>query len=195
MPFYRCMTAGGSGGGFEPSIQGVPFDTEIIRLPFTLNANYQITVDFEVDTYVSNMNIVGNNNGSYAYFNLTEYDNKYSTSPASGSYTGINFEGTLTGRHEFMFNDADNHILFDEVVVKNNGTAVVVNPASFPTIYYTIGWRNNTDFAGKIYRYTIYDKVNEQTVCDLKPYMNTDGALCLYDEVNHKIYTPQKRIK
>lgn len=195
MPFYHCTAGTGGGGGdtFEPASDGIQFNAEVIRLPFTLNANHRVKVDFSVDAYTANMCIVGNTAANYQRFHLTQYNNKYYTTGSPS--TDIIITATLTGRHTYEFNTNSN-IKFDDVVVEDSqGNPVTIAPETYSTIYYTIGWRNTTDFTGKIYRFTIWDNTDDSLVCDLQAYGKNGDADCLYDVVNDKIYAPQKRIR
>lgn len=176
---------------FEPSIDGVQFNAEGIRLPFTLNANHRVKVDFFVDEYKVNMNIVGNTANNYQRFHLTQYNNKYYTT-GSPSYDII-ITASLTGRHTYDFNTNSNIKFDDVVVVDNQGNPITIAPETYSTIYYTIGFRNTVDFTGKIYRFTIWDNTDDSLVCDLQAYGKNGDADCLYDVVNDKIYVPQKR--
>lgn len=195
MPYYHCVTGNGGGGGdtFGPSTDGVQFNAGVIRLPFSLNANYRIKVDFSVDAYTSNMSIVGNTAANYQRFHLTQYNNKYYTTGSPSS--DIIITANLTGRHTYDFNTNSN-IKFDDVVVEDGqGNPVTIAPETYSTIYYTIGYRNTTDFTGKIYRFTIWDNTDDSLVCDLQAYGKNGDADCLYDVVNDKIYAPQTRTR
>ena len=196
MAWFRSNIASSGGGGgtpFLPSTDGVQFNTEIIRLPFSSNANYRIKVEFYVAEYVNDMDIVGNTYRGYTWFHLTQYNNRWYSSSGNGSGE-FNFVGGLTGWHTYDYNN-DSYVYFDDVqVVNDQQVPITVNPADRADNYYTIGYRGNRDFIGKIKRFTIWNNTDDSLVCDLQAYGPNGNAYCLYDVVNNKIYAPQPKV-
>lgn len=151
-----------------------------IELPFTVNENYRITVDFEPDYYNSNAPVIGNNSGA-AYSHLTPFSDKWYTSNGS---TEVNFQETLTGRHTFVFNDNG--------VNTFDGTTVVstVNPYSSDSMYYWIAGRSGASrqYIGKIYNYKIEDLSLGTTICEIKAIIY-NGEPVFRDIINNVTYT------
>lgn len=191
MAYFQCGLGGS--GVFCPSDDGVQFTSEVIKLPFSSNANYRIKVEFYVAVYVNDMNIVGNTYREYRWFHLTQYNNRWYSSYGSG-VGEFDFAGGLTGWHTYDFNN-NSYVYFDDVqVVNEQQVPIVVNPVDRADNYYTIGYRDTVDLTGKIKRFTIWDNTDDSLVCDLQAYGFNGSADCLLDVVNGKIYTPRSRV-
>lgn len=163
------------------------FDNEFIILPYTLNSNHRIYVEFQLDAYESALQILGNSAGSTGYF-------------YAGLWNGLGLNNfyvkTSDGEHYQVLSDYTKKNTLD---VNNDGNVLINNSqwfrgqiASASNVFYTIGFRNAIDFKGKIYRFFIYDTVNDEYICDLRP-VTVGNMHFLYDIINNLLYTKLKR--
>lgn len=170
--YFSCAYMGGTG----------------IILPFSLNADYKVTVKFFEGTYVNDSAIIGNTNGA-SYSHLTEYNNKWFTSSGTAE---TNF-GSWIGNteHTFINNNGNGKNEFDGTEVTNY-TGYTNN-----SIYYTIGCRGNNVTSNRFYDFIKHYKIESistgDVICELVPCKITrNGSLLiqgLMDIVNNKMYT------
>lgn len=187
MAFYRCTI----GDSFGPSTSGVQFTNECVVLPHQLRSTDVVKVDFEVDSYIENMVVLGNTNAFYQQFFLSAYVNKFLTTDSNGFMT-IYMGNFASGRHTFEWN-VDGHIKFDgDFIVDGQGNPITISPADFDCTY-TIGYRGAKEFTGRIHSLSITNGSTDELICDLRAYGKNGAANCLYDVVNDKIYAPQLR--
>ena len=152
------------------------------ELPYYLNADYKITVDFEVLSYISGETVIGNSIGT-SKLHLTEYNNRWYTSNGTSE---VNFSSTLVGRHTFIANDNGNNY-FDGVIVSD------YTPITDSKVKLYIGYRSGAaKFTGRIRSYKIESISTGDTVCKLVPYCISKGgnelAVGLYDMVTQSLY-------
>ena len=176
--------SGGGGGDISIAYYDyAQFDgTSHIELPFTVNADYKITVDFYVDNYVSAQAIIGNSS-STSLPQLVQYNSRWYTGTGSSE---ANFNMALTGRHTFV-NNKDNANYFDNVQV------TVYSPQTQNNAVLWVGGRTagGVNCTSKICNYKIESISNGNTIVNLIPVI-ISGALeqtGLLDTVSKKIYT------
>lgn len=133
-----------------------------VELPYTLNADHKITVDFNTSETYNNQAVIGNSAGAN-YIHLTQYNSKWYTSSGTSE---INFSESTTGKHTFVVND-NGHLTFD-------GTNVAsYTPTTNNNIGYWLPSRNDSSgylpFTGYIYSYKIESISNGTVICELKP--------------------------
>ena len=155
-----------------------------IKLPYTVNADYKITVVFDIPTYYSNNSVIGNNNAT-KYTALNGYSNRWYAGNGTGE---SNFAGSMTGKHTFVNNDGNGNNLFDGSI------ATAYSPQTNTSAYLLIGGRyNGNNLRGKIYSYKIEKISNGDVVLDLIPAKVKFGPLelgaGLYDRLSGTIYT------
>jgi len=163
------------------------FNDENIFLPITLNSNHRVYVEFQLNGYTSQLQILGNTAGNTSNFycglwNGAGANNFYVRTSNGEHYQALS---DYTVKHALDVNN-DGKVLVDDVewysgVVNTNSNA-----------RYTIGYRNATDLTGKIFRFYIYDTVNDEYLCDLRP-VTIKNTHCMYDIINEQIYTKVKR--
>lgn len=147
-------------------------------LPYTINSDYEIFVDFTIPTYYSNMPIIGNSSNANSV-HLTQYSNKYYTSNGSSE---SNFSATLTGRHTFI-NNHNNINLFDGVKVSE------YTPITSSSVSLTVGSRRDLNrygyyLRGSIHEYKITSISTGKIIADYKPAKAFD-FIGLYDPINN----------
>ena len=149
-----------------------------LELPYTINADYKITVEFYQTTYSNNENIIGNIAGS-SYVHLTPYSNSYYTSNGSSE---DHFGTWSAGDHIFVCNNGNDHNEFDEVEVTS------YTPTTNSTKL-TIGKRNT---ANPCYSYIKHYKIESistgDVICDIKPCLIGNIVHGLYDTINERFY-------
>lgn len=146
-----------------------------IELPFTLDADYEITVDFDALSYINDQSVIGTSVSVNRVF-LTQYSNAWYTN--NGSVTS--FSGATTGRHIFAVK-VDG--LYFDGEKKLNYTPITDTNARL----YLSGRASGQNFRGKIYSYKI-EKISDGTlVSNLKP-KKAYGLSFLFDEVSQTGY-------
>ena len=153
-----------------------------ISLPYSVNADYMIEVEFECNDYVNDQHIIGNTDGA-SYLHLTQYNGEYYTSNGSGEQS---FSETLTGKHKFLSN-YNNGFYFDEVY-KGGYT-----PTTNTNAVLLIGKRDNVaNFIGKIYNYKITSISTGNVLLNLVPVRVSAGGIIikegLVDTITSKVY-------
>ena len=179
-------TGGGSGGGgVTPDF--CSFCNEYIELPFTLNSNHKVFIDYEYGGYIQDMQILGNTAGNPQnfYHGMWNYNLYVYTNNGEKNFSN----STWNGRHVLIVND-NGRVTYDGVD-KFAGT-----PNTNSNINYTIGYRGSgIQFSGLVYRFYIYDVVNDEYICDLMPtWDNENNRTALKDIINDGVYIPSKRI-
>lgn len=181
--FYLFKSVKG-GLNFEEYLE---FNEEYINLPIALNSDHRVYVEFQLSGYVSQLQILGNTAGNTSNF----YVGLWSGAGANNFYVR-----TSDGEHYRVLSDYTAKHTLD---VNNNGKVLVDGVEWYSGVVntnsnarYTIGYRNATDYTGKIFRFYIYDTVNDEYLCDLRP-VTIKNTHCMYDIINEQIYTKVKR--
>lgn len=181
--FYLFKSIKG-GLNFEEYLE---FNGEYINLPIALNSDHRVYCEFQLNGYTSQMQILGNTAGNTSNF----YCGLWNGAGADNFYVK-----TSDGEH---YQVLSNYTVKHTLDVNNNGKVLVddvewysgvVNTNS--SVKYTIGYRNETDLTGKIFRFFIYDTVNEEYLIDLRP-MSVGNTHCMYDIINGLVYLKQSR--
>ena len=178
-----ALTPDNGGGGDSPIHYKnyAKFNGYGLQLPYTINADYKITVEFYQTTYSNNESIIGNISGS-SYVHLTPYSNSYYTSTGSSEE---HFGTWSAGEHIFVCNNGNNHNEFDGVEVTS------YTPTTNSTKL-TIGERNTANPCySYIKRYKIESISTGNKICELIPCLYDNVTPCLYDTVNKKFYYPE----
>lgn len=159
---YPDGMAGGGGGGAEVIDYDYAQFTEggKITLPFTLNADYKISVTFQAPTYKNDNSVIGNTNGA-SYSHLTIYSNRYYSSGGSGE---VNFAGDVYAKHTFVTNN-NGHNTLDGTDVTN------YTPTTNSGINLVLAGRQSSgqNYRGKIYEYIIESISTGEELIHLKP--------------------------
>ena len=154
-----------------------------IILPYTLNADYKVSVTFYEGIYHDDTCILGNTS-SASYSNLTEYSNQFYTSNGSSLVVLTSWSGLVD--HTFITNNGNSHNELDGVELTS------YEPTTNNNIHYCIGCRDGSStsiaYKGCIKSYKIEKISDGSVVCSLRP-ADMNGLPCLYDEVNKVIYT------
>ena len=177
---------GGEGGGGSPIIfkNYAKFDGTGIMLPYTINSDYKVTVEFYETEYGANNCVIGNNysTGSY-YSHLTKYNNNWYASQGSSDYLLTGWTGNVL--HKFVNNNGNNQNVLDENIT------MAYTPTTNTSIYYMIGCRESLTgwgYSGYIKSYKIESISTGDVICELKPCLFDNETPCLYDTVNRKFY-------
>lgn len=172
-------------GGVTPDY--CDFCNEYIELPFALNANHKVFVDYELPEYINQLQILGNTTGAPSSFYHGLYGDRFYIYTDSGEHNWSTYGITVEGRHTLIVNDSG-RVVFDGVD-KMAGT-----PNTNQNVHYTIGYRGASfEFIGKIYRFYIYNTVNDEYLCDLMPIWDSEhNRTALEDIINNVVYTPSK---
>jgi len=166
-------------------------NNESIDTPITLNSNHRIFIDFQLDSFLSQLQIAGNTAGNtqnfYCGLYITNGDRFYVRTSDGEHYQILS---DYTARHTLDVNN-NGKVLVDNVEWYSGTSNTNANAR------YTIGYRN-TDYRmiGKVFRFFLYDTVNEEYVIDLMPaHFTTDYGTFygMYDVVNKKFYPKQSR--
>ena len=164
------------------------FCNEYIELPFKLNANHKIFVDYELPTYINQLQILGNTTGTPSSFYHGLYGDRIYVYTNNGENNWSTSGITVGSRHTLIVND-NGRVVFDGVD-KMAGT-----PNTDQNVHYTIGYRGASfEFIGKMYRFYIYDTVNDEYLCDLVPIWDSEhNRTALKDIINDIVYIPSRR--
>lgn len=158
-------------------------------LPFTINADYKITVVFNDTVYKLGNAIIDNTYGSnylrFGVYNQTSGDGYYSS---RGSQVG--FWGTWSsGTHIFICNNGNNHSVFDGVEVAS------YSPTTLASAKISLGGgdihgeEQRTSPDTYISRFKIESLSTGDVICDLRPAIQGQSTHCMYDIVNDIAYT------
>lgn len=173
MTWFRCIE--NNGGDSKTVVRYASFNgSGYITLPYTVSADYKITVDYYIPKYVDNMAIIGNTvSGDYTH--LTLFSSRYYTTTGSAE---TNFAGNTVGRHTFI-NNVNNHNSLDSEDVTS------YTPTDNSNATLTIGYRYGAPykFAGRIYEYKIESISTGDIICDIKP-IKYQGELVFRDIIN-----------
>lgn len=164
------------------------FNNETVDTDVTLNTDHRIFVDFQLDEFLTQLQIVGNTAGDTQNF-----------------YSGLWYGG---GSNRFYVRTSDGEhyqVLSDYTIrhtldVNNNGKVYVDNvewyngvPNTNSSAVYTIGYRAaDRKMTGKIFHFFIYDTVNDEYVIDCYP-AHMKNVYGLYDTINDVFYPKQSR--
>jgi hypothetical protein len=177
--------SGGSGGDVVIEYaEYAQFGGTQLVLPFTLNGDYTVEVDYQCLSYFSDQHVIGTSSGGGDRLHVTQYSSRwyYSRGTSEG-----NFEGTLTDRHVFTINDANNKVLFDGVV-KDTYT-----PTTDNNLKLVIGGRSGGNYQGKIFNYKISSISQNKDLLNLIPARIKIGNVVikegLYDTIEGSMYT------
>ena len=159
------------------------FNDECLLLPFSSNSNHKIACEFQLDSYVSQLQILGNTSSSTSRLYLGLWNgagqDRIYTYNGSGEVNQILSD--YTTKHTFIANDSGKYYM-DDVQWTTGSIYTDAN------CFYTIGYRGaDHKFIGKIFSYKIYDQSALKYVCDLKP-AEIQGYLGLYDVITHGFY-------
>lgn len=149
------------------------------NLPYTIDSDYEIEVDFTVPNYINNMPVIGNS-GSSRNLHLTQYNNKWYSSNGTAEF---NFTASTTGRHTYVIN-RNGKCLFDNTEVGD------YTPTTIATTYLTVAWRADTNakLTGTIHEYKIKSISTGNLIADYVPAKITSKYLGdrigLYDRIN-----------
>ena len=160
------------------------FDGKGINLPYKLNGDYQITVNFYESTYNSDASIIGNSNGP-SYSHLTPYNNKYYSSSGTSEN---NFGSWSAGEHTFITNYNGSKNILDGVEVSG------YSPHGDNTYVYSVGCRGGEGshgYSGYLKSYKIESISTGDVICELVPCLFDNMTPCLYDKANKKFYYPE----
>lgn len=165
------------------------FNDECIDTPIPLSSNHRVFIDFQYNSYLSQVQLIGNTAGNTSNF-----------------YGGGLWNGT--GQNRFYVrttNGEQNTILSDYTVrhtldVNNDGKIYIDGnywidgkQNTNASVNYTIGYRGaEHKFIGKIYRFFVYDMVNDEYLIDLRP-AHIGNTYGMYDIIEQKLYTKQPR--
>ena len=170
--YYTCCNFGSNGG---------------IILPYTLNSDYKVTVEFYETQYYNDACVIGNTFGANRS-HLTEFSNKWFTSSGTGETSFGSWVGNVA--HTFINNNGNNKNEFDGVEVTD------YTPATDANIWYTIGCRTGTvtsnQYRGYIKSYKIESISTGDVICYLRPakfvYPGVISKEGLFDSVNEVWY-------
>lgn len=152
------------------------FNSASMDLPFTLNSDYKITVEFNEMAYRNDEHIIGNTQSS-VYIHLTPYNNRW--------FTSIGTSETSFGGYQFN----EKHTFVSNVNGKNTMDGVEVTnytPYTNYNIRYTIGSRPGGTYQGRIYSYKIESISTGRVLLNLKPALINNQSV-LYDKVSRTI--------
>ena len=151
------------------------------QLPYTINADYMVSVDFQFLSYINDQHVIGNSY-NYQYLHLTEYSNKWYTSSGSSEVNYQPTEFPLDARHTFI-NNKNGKNWMDGVEVTN------YNPTTQGSAYLQVGGRNGAyNFRGKMWYYKIESISTGNVICELRP-AKDETHEGLYDIINNTWYT------
>lgn len=155
-----------------------------ILLPYTINSDYKVTVEFYETEYGSNSSVIGNNysTGSY-YSHLTKYSNNWYASQGTSDYLLTGWTGNVL--HKFVNNNGNNQNVLDDNIT------MAYTPTTDNSIYYMLGCRESLTgwgYSGYIKSYKIESISTGNAICELKPCLFNNETPCLYDTVNKKFY-------
>lgn len=171
------------GGGSIEYKNYLKFNGEGIILPWTINSDYKFEVTFYDTTYYNDRAVIANDNGP-AYFNFTEYSNRYYYQTSYNSESS--FGSWSAGEHTIIYNDEDGKISFDGTVVGNS------NIPDNNSVHYQIGGRGSRTSVQAYYGYIkdckIYSKSTGTLLYHLRP-AEVLGLSCLYEEVTGKLFS------
>lgn len=170
--------------------------SDYIRLPYILQEEYQVYVDYELDQTAMlgsnpNVGIIGTASGDDYNCLIALRSGYYHTSTGT---SGTEFLGATYGRHRVIinsdFNGTYGSILFGDEEVSRYWPVTL---ATYGMMF--LGRCPGADayFTGKIYRYKIIDNNTEELIMDLRPadYISSDGVTLnagLYDTVGKQFY-------
>ena len=164
--------------------------TGYITLPYTINADYEVSVTFETTGFVSNMAVLGNTvaRTSPYYLHLTEFSNKWYSSNGTSE---INFGSYSDGEHTCIINK-DNSIYFDGSVVSSytpttkDDTNMVLFRRGGESGYYT------AIYSQYFKSFTIKKISTGETICNIVPkrflVFGTFQFECLFDTISKTAY-------
>ena len=194
MAWFECSGgSSGGGGGYDVEFYSCVFlNEEGIILPFTLNADYKVTVVFYETSIQRDAAIIGNTVDA-SHIHLTENSNKWYTS----SGTSLVDMGSWSGNavHTFICNNGNSHNEYDGTEVTN------YTPTTDSSIYYTVGCRGGSGamrttsvaLIGYIKSFKIESLSTGTAICELKPCKimkdNTVVVQGLMDVVNDILYS------
>jgi hypothetical protein len=165
------------------------FNDECIDTPISLSSNHRVFVDFQYNSFISQIQLIGNTAGNTSNF--------YGGGLWNGTYQDRFYVRTTTGEQSTILSDYTIRHTFD---VNNDGKIYIDGDYwldgtqnTNASVNYTIGYRGaDHKFIGKIYRFFIYDMVNDEYLIDLRP-AHIGNTYGMYDIINQKLYTKQSR--
>lgn len=182
-----CIAIGGGGDSPIHYKNYAKFNGSGLALPFSVNADYKITVEFQ-ETEKRNAHIIGNSyTGGRSC--LSESDKFYAAT--SGSSNSIAPIADWTGNvdHIFITNNGNNKNIFDGEEVSNytpgNASYTLRVGCGGGTAVTSNAWY------GYLKRYKIESISNGSKICELLPCLFDNVTPCLYDTVGKKFYYPE----
>ena len=175
MAWFEC-SGGSSGGDYDVEFFSCTFfNGEGIILPYTINADYKVSVSFYETSIQTDAAIIGNSLDA-THVHLTENSNRWYTSGGNS----LDEMGAWSGNvvHTFVCNNGNSHNEFDGVE-KNSYT-----PTTDNNIYYTVGCRGINNQAkpwavaliGYIKWFKIESLSTGNVICELKPCQIKKGS-------------------
>lgn len=179
----KAIGGGGGGGGGEfygDFYDWINLNGNVFELPVKLNADYTITVTFDVQSYTNNVAIIGSSGGANR-LHLTMYGNKWYTSSGDGEASFGDLSSVL-GKHTFV-NNYDGGNWFD-------GAKVTEFAPTTTTASLYINGRSGASPGNnwRLYEYKIESISTGETLYDYVPFAVWHGenlvAGGLYERVN-----------
>lgn len=158
---FNGFSLGGGASGIPVSIyDGLATNGYGITLPYKINADYDVYIDFTVNSYVDNTPVLGNSGGA-GYLHLTMFSNKWYAS--AGNNREVNFGSFATGRHTFQVNATGGYFDGSRVIDFTPTTANY-------TIYLAQRAGTNNKFNGIIHEFKITSISTGEVICDYVPF-------------------------
>lgn len=157
-----------------------------IALPFTLNSDYILEVDYEATVNRNNNSVIGMSDGNTDKIHLTQWNNQWAHGTGTGETFYSDAQG-MTSRHTYQCNYNGHNYL-------DNTEMSTYTPSSASTVYYHIGSRGTGNlYTGKIYSYKLTSISTGDVITHLKPMKLMAGKVILkeglYDLVSGKFYS------
>lgn len=169
-----------SGDWHEEEPDWINLNKKVFTLPVNVNADYKITVIFDVQTFSQNAPIIGNSFGAQ-YTHLTMYNNKWFTTTGSSetSFGGIN---DVLGKHTYIFN-LDNGNWLDGVKVTDCNAVTRDNYSLY------INGRGGATSGDnwRLYEYKIESIETGDTLYDYIPCRIYNGNALIWNGLHEKI--------
>lgn len=162
------------------------FNGSGILLPYTINADYKVTVEFYETEYGTNSSIIGNNNSNGSYYShLTKYNNNFYASKGSVDYLFTGWTGNVL--HKFVNNNGDSQNVLDDSITMS------YTPTTANNLKYMVGCRESLTgwgWSGYLKSYKIESISSGDLICNLRPCLYDGTVNCIYDEIGKIFYYP-----
>ena len=158
-------------------------------LPFTINADYKITVVFN-DTVYKLGNAIIDNTYSSNYLRFGGYQTSANNGYYSSRGTQVSFWGTWSsGTHTFICNNGNSHNIFDGVEVATYIPTTLASANIHLGGGDIHGEEQRTSPDTYISRFKIESLSTGDVICDLRPAIQGQSTHCMYDIINDIAYT------